>query len=173
VRPVQHRLAPKEGAPRWPSLAAALVDFAQWERHDRTAPSALGGILDRVRRGDMGGGGDSQRPDDPLLRRAGELVRVRQALEAAYPDGAHAVSAAKCKALLLVRTPGVLEGEPPTYYALSVLLDAEEGVLRALVREGRRRMTLELAARGLIPAARERGRPWMGSVSAMRAEVQT
>jgi hypothetical protein len=154
----RHELARPEGAPRWSSLAAALVAFAEFERHDRCGPSAMGGILDRVQRGAMDAGGVA-RPDDPLLRRAGELVRVRQALERAYPEGAHALPAAKCRALLLLRTPGVVAGEKPgtagtmpTYYALSVIMGVNEGELQRLVRAGRKTVGDDLVRRGLIPA---------------------
>jgi hypothetical protein len=164
----EHCLERAEGAPRWSSLAAALSAFAEWERHDRSAPSALGGILDRVRRGDAGNGG-SARPDDPLLRRAGELVRVRQALDLAYPDGAHELSAGKCKALLLLRTPGVAK-EVPTYEALSVILSIDVGALRALVSTGRKRVTEELASRGLIPRPRFHHRT-VGAASMHSQEV--
>lgn len=160
-----------EGAPRWSSLAAALVAFAEFERHDRTAPSALGGILDRVRRGDTGGSDGGRRGDDPLLRRAGELVRIKLALEHAYPDGAHAkLTAAQCKDILLWRTPGVLHTGLPTYEMLSAAFHVDAGELQALVREGRRRMTAELAARGLIPYPKPAGRPFG---SATMREVQS
>jgi len=164
----EHNSQRSEGAPRWSSLAAALSAFAEWERHDRSAPSALGGILDRVRRGDAGDAG-SARTDDPLLRRAAELVRVRQALEAAYPDGAHVLDAGKCKAVLLLRTPGVAS-EVPTYEALSVVLGVAIGELRALVSAGRKRVTEELASRGLIPRPRFHHRT-VGAASMHSQEV--
>lgn len=153
-----------ESAPRWPSLASALVALAEFERHDRAAPSAMGGILDRVRRGEMGTT-DSGRSDDPLLRRAGELVRVRQSLEAAYPVGAHEIPAEKCRALLLLRTPGVVP-EMPGYDALAVLFAVTVGALQALVRTGRRHVSEDLAARGLIPPPRLRRLPYHPAHSA-------
>jgi hypothetical protein len=152
----RHELERPLDAPRWSSLAAALIAFAEFERHDRCGPSAMGGILDRVQRGAMDSGGMT-RPDDPLLKRAGELVRVRQALEHAYPEGRHVLPAAKCRALLLLRTPGVLIGEKgekaeiPSYYVLSVILGSSEGELQKLVRAGRREVGDELVRRGLIP----------------------
>jgi len=148
----QHTLERPEGAPRWSSLSAALVALAEFERHDRHGPSALGGILDRVKRGAMGDGG-SARPDDPLLRRAGELVRIRQSIEQAYPEGRHVLPAAKCRALLMLRTPGVV-AEMPTYEALSALFDVPAGELQALVKAGRRQVADDLSARGLIPLER-------------------
>lgn len=146
----QHVIARPLDAPRWSSLAAALVALVEFELHDRCSPSACGGILDRLQRGAAGDTGERTKPEDPLLRRAGELVRVRQALELAYPDGAHTLPAQRCRALLLMRTPGVLL-EMPSYYGLSVLLSVPEGELRALVRTGRKRVEDELATRGLIP----------------------
>jgi hypothetical protein len=171
-----------EGAPRWPNLAAALVALVEFDRHDRHGPSAMGPILERCKRGDTTQGGSS-RPDDPMQRRAGELVRVRQALELAYPAGAHAVlSRGQCIGVLLARTPGVVsllprpsEDDPskppemPTYEKLSAELGAEVGELRAVVRRGRDSMTEELAGRGLIPVPRpSRRRPHAG---ASRMEV--
>lgn len=166
------RLARPEGAPRWPSLAAALVALVEWERHGRTAPSAFGGVLECLRRGDLGDGGRS-RPDDPLLRRAGELVRVYQALELAYPEGGHArLSAEQCRDLLLVRTPGVLIALP-TYEALAAELGESVGELRVLVRTGRAVVSAELVQRGLIPLepARARRRADVGA-SAMRVSEE-
>lgn len=146
-----------ESAPRWPSLAAALVALAEWERHDRHGPSAMGGILRRIESGEIGDGGRS-RPDDPLMHRAGELVRVRQALERAYPEGGHAgLTAGQCKGLLMARTAGV-EVAVPSYEALSERLGVVEGELKALVRAGRRVLTEELGGRGLIPLVSGRRR---------------
>lgn len=158
----EHRLERPAGAPRWPSLAAALCALVEHERHGRHGPSAMGGILRRIEMGEIGDGGWS-RPDDPMLRRAGELVRVRQALDLAYPDGAHRLPAAARKAALLARTPGVVTQTwdlqeqawrkgMPTYEELAAELDEPVGELRALVRAGRRTVERELAERGLIAA---------------------
>jgi len=149
----EHQLRKPENAPRWPSLAAALVALAEWERHDRVGPSALGGIIARLQRGCDSDGGAS-RPDDPLLHRAGELVAVRLALELAYPEGAHAsLSQPQRMALLLARTPGVV-AVMPAYDELAERFGVSVGDLQALVRAGRRRAEEELAERGLIPAPR-------------------
>lgn len=164
----EHRVRKPENAPRWGSMAAALVALAEWERHDRCGPSALGGIISRLQRGDVGDGGAS-RPDDPMLHRAGELVVVRQALEKAYPLGAHAtLRQGQCMALLLVRTPGVVV-VMPAYEELAAQLGATEGDLRALVRCGKRQVQEDLAERGLIPAPRIRARPAGSSVQTMQA----
>lgn len=163
-----HQIERPDSAPRWPSLAAALVALVEWERHGRTAPSAFGGMLDCLRRGDLGDGGRS-RPDDPLLRRGGELVRVRQALELAYPEEGHGrLSAEQCRGLLLVRTPGVLIALP-TYEELAAEVGEPVGELRALVRSGRAAVSAELAKRGLIPREPPRARRRVGvGASAMR-----
>lgn len=150
---VRSQVAKPDGAPRWPSLAHALVALAEWEAHGRHAKSAIGAILDRCKRGDVGDS-ERSRPDDPLLRRAGELVRVGQALDLAYPVGGHAkLSAAQCKAVLLLRTPGVVS-PMSSYDELGELLASSEGELRAIVKHGRRVVTDELATRGVIPVPR-------------------
>jgi hypothetical protein len=149
----RHEIERALDAPRWSSLSAALLALVEFERHDRSSPSALGGILDRCKRGAAGDTSERTRVDDPLLRRAGELVRVRQALELAYPEGAHVVPAAKCRAILLLRTPGIV-GEMPTFEALAVLFNISVGDLQALVKNGRKRVGDELAARGIIPPQR-------------------
>jgi hypothetical protein len=159
-----------EGAPRWPSLAAALAALVEFEAHDRTTPSALGGMLDRMRRGATGSSSGEACPDDPLMRRAGELVRVRQALELAYPEGAHeSIPAEKLRAVLLLRTPGVAATmmirerksacdapTMPSYEQLAELFAVSVGELLALVRKGRRIVVEDLAERGLIPIPRPR-----------------
>jgi hypothetical protein len=154
----QHALERPADGPRWSSLAAALTALVEFDQHDRCSPSALGGILDRLQRGAAGDTGErSAVPDNALLRRAGELVRVRQALELAYPEGGHALPALRCRALLLVRTPGIADAMP-SYEALAELLGTSPGDLQALVRSGRRIVIDELTARGLIPAARTNAR---------------
>lgn len=184
----RHQLARPEGAPRWPSLAAALGALVEFEAHERATPSALGGILDRIKRGAVGTSNPA-REDGPLMRRAAELVRVRQALELAYPDDGHAtISATKLRAVLLLRTPGVAASMAPperskgnrdaatmpTYEQLAELFSVAAGELQALVRVGRRVVAEELAARGLIPAPRPSARPqWRGhnAMTASFAEV--
>lgn len=139
-----------EGSPRWPSLAAALVALAEYERHGRCGASATGGILARIELGPIDG---ITRDEDALMRRGAELVAVRVALDHAYPDDGHALPSAKRKALLMARTPGVMK-EQPTYEQLSVELGESVGELRALVRAGRALVQGELERRGLIPESR-------------------
>lgn len=137
------------GAPKWPSLNAAIVALCEWERHGRVAPSASGGILACIERGYMEGG--SNKSGDPLLERAGELVRVRLALQAAYPDNDHwGLTSGQCMAVLAARTPGAF-AEMPTYESMSERLLVSVGGLKAVVKRGRMVVTVELAARGLIP----------------------
>lgn len=146
------RLDKPAGAARWPSLAAALVALIEWERHGRVAPSASAGILACIERGYMEGG--SNKSGDPLLNRGGELVRVRMALEQACPQGAHPLlTQAQCIAVVMARTPGVLLLEEP-YDQISAWCGVSVGSLQALVKNGRRSLTVELAARGLIPKPR-------------------
>jgi hypothetical protein len=145
----RHTIERPQGAPRWSSLSAALVAFAEFQVHDRCAPSAMGPMLDRVKSGSLGDGGRS-RPEDKLLLRAGELVAVRQALERAYPEGAHALPAPVRMQLLLERTPGI-RTPMLSYEELAARERVAVGDVQALVRGGRERVTLDLVERGLIP----------------------
>lgn len=136
-------------APRWPSVGAALADLVEWERTGRARPSSLGGMLRRIESGDI-----SRRPagEGLLLGKAGELVAVRQALEEAYPQGAHRLAQGVRMALLCVRLSS--EGSCPTYAELTLELGEPEGELKALVRHGRLVVGQRLADRGLVPAQR-------------------
>lgn len=170
----QHRLQRSADATRWSSLAAALCALAEFERHGRVGQSASGGILARIELGPIDG---IARADDPMMRRGGELVRVRMALDAAYPDGAHRLPSAVRKALLLARTPGVIPPTPdnpapvPTYEQLAEELASTVGELRALVRAGRQSVTSELSGRGLIPEPRPARRGNAGA-SSMQSEAE-
>lgn len=152
------------GAPAWPSMSAALLDWVDWQGRGRNAPSAMGFMLDRLRAGTHSDGGAS-RPEDPMLRRAAEMVRVGQVLDNAYPEagvlvhnaeGATALlPRAQCIQVLLDRTEGA-RPTLPTYEGLSADFGlagfaVTVGDLKAVVRTGRRCVTVELAARGLIP----------------------
>lgn len=139
------------GRRSWTSLSAALVALSDWEKHNRAGRSACGPILDRIESGEIGDGGRG-RVDDRLMVWADDVVHVRQALEAAYPENAHPLlSAQQCRALLMTRTPGILSGPMPTFEALAEELCVSAGELKALVRSGRDRVTVELAGRGMIP----------------------
>jgi hypothetical protein len=153
------RSEPDRALPRWRTLNAALVDLANYEAHDRAAPSATGFMLARAERGDLNTDSGQSRPDDPQMRRADDIVHVRQALEAAYDDGAHRLlTAAQCMAVLMSRTPGATApkspkepAEMPTYEALADRLSVSVGELKAVVRHGRLRVTEELTKRGMLP----------------------
>jgi hypothetical protein len=154
-RYVEQRVVPLNGRPRWSSLAAAIVQLVEYERHGRAGPSAAGGILQRIELGPIDG---IARADDPLMRRGAELVAVRKALEFAYPVGGHAVlTSAQCQTILVCRTPGVL-APMPSFEVLAMEHGVSEGDVRAVVRHGRDVVTCELAERGLIPwPSRRRG----------------
>jgi hypothetical protein len=165
-----HTLRRPERAPKWDSLNAALVALVEHETHERTSPSAFGFMLARCERGDLMTDNGSSRPDDPQMLRADDLVHVRQALSVAYPEGAHPMlTARQCMTVLIARTPGAMaivrgrranetDDKAPgpiveiPYEDLAERLSVSIGDLKALVKEGRRRATVELAARGLIPA---------------------
>jgi hypothetical protein len=147
--PTTSRIKKPSGAPKWSSLAAALIALCEFERGGRASPSASGGIIACIERGYMEGG--SNKSDDPLLHRAGELVRVRQALELAYPDNDHwGLTAGQCMAVLCARTPGAVVATP-SYEDLSARTGVSVGGLKAVVKRGRLVVSIELAARGLIP----------------------
>lgn len=156
---------PNAARPRWSSMSAAFIDLVEFERHNRFAPSATGGLLARIARGADTDGGKS-RPDDPMLHKAGELVVLRKALERAYPDGAHALPAPLCRGLLVIRTPGVMISRP-SYEELSAELGMTEGVLQALVRSGRDKVELDLFERGVIPRPRQWSRVRDGGAVAL------
>lgn len=155
-----------EGAPRWPSLAAAICALLEWEQHNRWGPSSMGPILTRIEAGFVDGGAGQK--EDPVMRRASEMVRVRQALDGAFPDGSHpALTHAQCVGVLLARTAGALGAlagakerqaglvQPVrSYEELSAQLGVSVGSLRSLVKRGRVFVTVELAARGLVPMPR-------------------
>jgi hypothetical protein len=104
------------------------------------------------------------------MRRGGELVAVRQALELAYPEGGHkSATSAVCQAILVCRTPGTL-AIMPAYAELSGQHAMSEGDVKAIVRHGRRRVGEELAERGLIPAPRVMARRTESVSSVRRAE---
>jgi hypothetical protein len=154
-RYVEQTVVPLGGRPRWSSLAAAIVQLVEYERHGRAGPSAAGGILQRIELGPIDG---IARADDPLMRRGAELVAVRKALEFAYPVGGHtALTSAQCQSILVCRTPGVL-APMPSFEVLAMEHGVSEGDVRAVVRHGRDVVTCELAERGLIPwPSRRRG----------------
>lgn len=173
----QHQLARAEGAPRWGSLNQALLAMLEHEASGRVGRSALGGQLDRLARGDSGGERDPRKVVRREVVAANDVVHVQVALERAYADGWEALSAAQCARVLLERTPGANEvvstfngtqipsenfkTEPAgvtAYEVLAAHYGVGEATLRAVVKQGRRAMTEDLATRGLIPARGLRAR---------------
>lgn len=148
--------------PRWPSLAAALRAYAEWIVHQQQLPSALGGLIDRAKRGAALGGSGVQHDSAPV-RSVDDVDSVRRALEAAYPDNPIGVQ------LLLLRTDGVAEvltGRPgartPLYEALAERMGMTAHQVQLLVVSGRQKVTGELVRRGVIPVPRERARSERG-----------
>lgn len=152
---VEHVTGPRDGVPRWSSLVSALRALLAYGQHDRNAPSAFGAVLDRCRRGDMMGGGNDSKGEDPLMRRAGDVMPVWLAVERAFPERWHGVlTSTACVSVFLLRTRGLIEGEMPSYEALAVEHGISIGDLKSIVKRGRSFVTVELAARGLIPMPR-------------------
>ena len=141
---------------QWPSANAALAALCGWELHGRVAPSACGGILACIERGYMESC-QTARATDPLQRRAGDLVRVRQSLDIAYPHDfwsptqyGTTFTRWQSIAVLFARTPGAFPDLLP-YEAIAARMECTPGVLQAIVKRGRSVVAIELAARGLIP----------------------
>lgn len=140
------------GAPRWPSLRAALVDLVVWERDGRALDSACGRALARLKLGNLSSSAPTTADEGRTIRRAGDVVPVRRALERAYPEGAHRLSQEKRIGLLVVRMAGLVS-PAPTYDELAAELGETAGELRALVRNGRASVSAALEDRGLIRVA--------------------
>lgn len=135
------------------SLSHALQALAEWERHDRWSPSAMGPLMDRLEQGATHGqAGTNYRRDreDPFLRRATDVVEVRRAVAEAYGGNPWGIGDAECVIMLMARVGGDRD-VLPTYEALAERHKLPAGTCRNLVRYGRRRIAVELAARGVIP----------------------
>ena len=140
------------GAPRWPSLRAALADLVVWERDGRALDSACGRALTRLKLGNVSSSAPTTVDEGRTIRRAVDVVPVRLALERAYPEGAHRLSQEKRIGLLVIRSAGLIS-PVPTYDELAAELGETAGELRALVRNGRAAVTAALEDRGLIRVA--------------------
>ena len=182
VSPWIHELLPDRplDRPIFYSADAAIVAFAEWERHDRWGPSAMGPIIGRLQQASAGTEpGTSQRREDPILRRAGDLVAVRRAIDSAYPPANQwRLSPVTCAAFLCMRTGGVLE-RLPSWDSMAETANLgrdpghqlSKGTVRSIVRHGQRHVTIELAARGVIPMpARALG--WHEAIVARRMELE-
>jgi len=155
------------------SLDAAIIAFAEWERHNRTAPSAMGPLIDKLERGDVGGGGTSYRPgrESSVLVRATDVVPVRKALERAFAArNVWSLSPVTCQVLLVASVGGVLPRKPsPDQLAES--FGTQRATVKSVVYAGRRSATIELAARDVIPMpARSDGLHWEISLRRMELE---
>lgn len=152
---VRQRLERDPTAPVFGSLSAALLALAQWRSYDRQTMSHTGKVLERLRLGQTGGG--SPRAGSKLLDRANDIAHVDVAVRAAYEAGDNAAHLPPnmAEVLLLLRTPGVVRGTMPTYVDLAAELLEDDRLatpreLKRTVRHGRRYVTVELAARGLV-----------------------
>lgn len=141
-------------APRWPNVHAAIRALAEHELYGRVAPSPIGQILDNLRQGAvrLRKAGTTYRRDreDPVMARASEVAWVERAIHIAYHGNRWGLSTYECKALLLVCTDGVAP-KMPRLEELADLTKLPVDLCRAVVRYGRRLVTIELAARRLIP----------------------
>lgn len=140
--------------PAFPSLDHAICAFSDWERHDRHGPSAMGPLIDRLRQGMTGGqGGTSYKPgrDDPMLRRAAEVIPIKEAIRSAYPQrNEWRLSPVTCAVLLVAATGGVLDRKP-RWDELETTFGIPRATAKSVVRHGQKHVTVELAARGVIP----------------------
>lgn len=166
VAPWTRELRPERSAdaPRWPSLDTALLALVEHERTGRTRSSMLGGLLERMARGDVGGERDPRKVVERTIVVATDVVDVQRALERAYAAGSPPLSPADCARVLLERTPSALAGVT-TYEALAARYGVSEGLLRSVVKHGRAVITEDLVGRGLIPAPRVRARPHAAATS--------
>lgn len=144
----------EENSPRWPSVYAALRALAEHELHGRHAPSPLGAILDNLRTGAirLRRAGTTYRRDreDPIMRRASEVAEIARAVDAAYYRNRWAMDPDECGAMLLMSIDGVVPYRI-TSEVLGKLVDMQPWAARAVVRHGVTTVTVELAARDLIP----------------------
>ncbi|MEY4510978.1 MAG: hypothetical protein RLZZ450_3100 [Pseudomonadota bacterium] len=162
-----HHLDPVEGAPRWSSLAAALLAYIQHTRDGGSVPSALGRILERAARGDRGQLQRDPRKTDPsAVVAALDVLPIEQALTRACETCGDPLDPAAAARVLLERTPGLLADGVVSYEVLAKRLGGAVGedALKGMVRRLRDAMTFELAAKGLVPRPRARGR--VGDVTA-------
>lgn len=121
--------------------------------HYRSAPSAMGPMMDRLNQGATHAqAGTNYNParEDPVLRRATNVIEVMRALDEAYVDNRWGLTAAECIAVLRERI-GRVSTKLPSYEELAERYKLPKGDVRAIVKYGRRRVTVELAARGVIP----------------------
>lgn len=151
----EHHIARDANATRWGSLDSALRAYVQHEQTGRDLQSSLGGVLARAARHDVG---RTARNSEHLSRefdRGLDVVPVALALERAYAGGHAGLASSDCIRILLERTDGILPART-TYEELYHRYHIGPDSLKGLVMLGRRKMTEELAARGVIPPPRNR-----------------
>lgn len=156
----------------WPSLVAALLAFAVVDarREKRGADaSALGRQLDALEGGTVGCGSGGNGTETALVREMSGHVVERAVLEAFRPRAAdyehrHGLGYELCVELLVDGVCGLPEITRRSYRRAVTAAELAEvhgvsvDVARAVVAHGRRVVTVELAARELLPAPR-RGDP--------------
>lgn len=148
------RLDKPASAPRWPNIHAAIRSLAEHELYGRAPKSPIGEILDNLRRGAirLRRAGTTYRRDreDPVMARASEIAWVDRAIHHAYQGNRWGLQIEECKSLLLSCTDGVLP-RIPKLSELEAQTRLPAALCRAVVRYGRRLITIELAARRLVP----------------------
>lgn len=134
-------------------LDQALQAFVDWERHNRWSASAQGQIQDRLEQGATHGqAGTNYRRDreDPFLRRATDVIEVQQAVAHAFEGNRWGLEARECVAMLVARV-GHIRETLPKYEEMELRFKLPAELIKSIVRHGRRGITVELAARGVIP----------------------
>jgi hypothetical protein len=150
----QNRLILSDDQPVWPSVHAAIRALVEYELSGRASPSALGPILDNLRQGAIRirRAGTTYRRDreDPLISRANKINEVAISLSRAYSnDNRWGLETSECVIMLLACTDGVLK-KTPTAKELERHIGLDSDTIKSVVKDGRKKMTVELAARGLI-----------------------
>jgi hypothetical protein len=148
---VTHRPTKPSGSPKWPSMNAALIAFVEWKMVGPSEPSAMKGQIACIERGYLEAR-SSVISESENMRRAAEFVIVDKSLDLAYPenDQVHGLKSMQCRDILAHRTPGIPWGVT-SYEELSERYAVGVGVLKSVVKRGRTVVSIELAARGLIP----------------------
>lgn len=131
----------------------ALIAYRDWEMHNRWSPSAMGPLMDRLEQGathGQAGTSYSRDKEDPFLRRATDVIEVQQAVAHAFEGNRWGLEARECIAMLVARVGHVRE-TLPKYEEMELRFKLPAELIKSIVRHGRRGITVELAARGVIP----------------------
>lgn len=159
------RSEPKKGE-GWKSLVAALEDYKNYIAHDRSQPSAQGGISARLASGAVGEQ-QNTRDMDRVMKWYMRVHPVEVALRAAFVDGGSKLTPGQSVAALLACTgscPARKDGTAPTmderYEEQARVHGIFVGELRAVVKHGRDEVEEYLLSRKLIQRhVRKRDRP--------------